>query len=105
MKAANQDLQKVFNAWDWDELNAFGTTKGMQWKFIPANAPYQNDISGVLMKSVKNVMSIATGESTLAFSKLRTVCYEAANLVNKTYCASNVAQCMTQLVSRGCGTY
>lgn len=35
------------------------------------------------MKSVKKAMSIAIGESTLGFSELQTVCYEAANLVNE----------------------
>lgn len=40
LKAANEELQKIFKAWEWDELIAFGTTKGMQWEFIPADAPW-----------------------------------------------------------------
>ena len=83
LKAANEELQKVFKTWDWDELNAFGATKGMQWEFIPADAPWQNGISEALVKSVKKAMSIAIGENTLTFSELQTVCYEAANLVNE----------------------
>lgn len=72
----------MFKAWDWDKLNAFGATQGMQWAFISADAPWQNGIS-FLMKSVKKPMSFAIGENTLTFSELQTVCYEAANLVNK----------------------
>ena len=83
LKAANEELQKVFKTWDLDKLNAFGATKGMQWEFIPADAPWQNSISEALVKSVKKAMSIAIGENTLTFSKLQTVCYEAANLVNE----------------------
>ena len=29
LTAANEELQKVSWAWDWDELVAFGATKGM----------------------------------------------------------------------------
>ena len=83
LKAANEELQKVLKTWDWDELNAFGSTKGMQWEFIPADAPWQNGISEALVKSVKKAMSIAIGENTLIFSELQTVSYEAANLVNE----------------------
>ena len=83
LKAANEELQKVLKTWDWDELNAFGSTKGMQWEFIPADAPWQNGISEALVKSVKKAMSIAIGENTLTFSELQTVCYEAANLVSE----------------------
>ena len=83
LKAANEELQRVFKAWHWDELNAFGATQGMQWEFIPADAPWQNGMSEALVKSVKKAMSVAIGENTLTFSELQTVCYEAANLVNE----------------------
>ena len=83
LKAANEELQKVLKTWHWDELSAFGSTKGMQWEFIPADAPWQNGISEALVKWVKKAMSIAIGESTLTFSELQTVCYDAVNLVNK----------------------
>lgn len=83
LKAANEELQKVFKAWDWDELAAFGATKGMQWEFIPADASWQNGVSEALVKSVKKATAVAIGESTLSFSELQTVCYEAANLVKE----------------------
>ena len=83
LKAANWELQKVFKTWDWDELNAFGARKGMQWEFIPADAPWQNGISEALVKSVKKAISVAIGENTLTFCELRTVCYKAASFVNE----------------------
>ena len=70
LKAANEELHKVFKTWEWDELNAFGATKGMQWEFIPADAPWQNGISEALVKSVKKAISVTIGESTLALSEL-----------------------------------
>ena len=69
LKAANEELQKVFKAWDWDELNAFGATKGMQREFISADAPWQNGISEALVKLMKKGMSVAIGETTLTFCK------------------------------------
>ena len=70
-------------SWDWDELAAFGATKGMEWKFVPADAPWQNGASEALVKSVKKAITVAVGESVMTFSELQTVCYEAANLVNE----------------------
>lgn len=83
LTAANEELQKVYKAWDWDELAAFGATKGLQWEFIPADAPWQNGVSEALVKSVKKAIAAAIGESIMTFSELQTVCYEAANLVNE----------------------
>ena len=70
-------------AWDWNELVAFGATKGLQWEFIPADAPWQNGTSEALVKSVKKAIVAAIGESIMTFSELQTVCYEAADLVNE----------------------
>ena len=83
LTAANEELQKVSRAWDWDELVAFGATKGMQWEFVPADAPWQTGVSEALVKSVKKAIAVAIGESIMTFSELQTVCYEAANLVNE----------------------
>ena len=83
LTAANEELKKVVASWDWDELAAFGATKGMEWKFVPADAPWQNGASEALVKSVKKAITVAVGESVMTFSELQTVCYEAANLVNE----------------------
>ena len=33
LTAANEELKKVVASWDWDELAAFGATKGKEWKW------------------------------------------------------------------------
>ena len=83
LTAANVELQKVSEAWNWDELTAFGAMKGMEWQFIPADAAWQNGASEALVKSVKKAIAVAIGESIMTFSELQTVCYETANLVNE----------------------
>ena len=76
LTAANEELQKVAKAWDWKELVAFGATKGLQWDFIPADAPWQNGTSEALVKLVKKAIVVAIGESVMTFSELQTACYE-----------------------------
>ena len=83
LTAANKELKKNVASWDWDELASFRATKGMEWKFLPADAPLQNGTSEALVKSVKKAITVAVGESVMTFSELQTVCCEAANLVNE----------------------
>ena len=52
LTAANEEPKKVASFWDWDELTAFGATKGMEWKFLLADVPWQNGTSKALVKSV-----------------------------------------------------
>ena len=54
----------------------------MEWKFLPADAPWQNGTSEALVKSVKKAITVAVGKKVMT-SELQTVCYEAANLVNE----------------------
>ena len=76
LTTANEELKKVVAPWDWDKLAAFSATKGMEWKFLPADAPWQNGTSEALVKSVKKVIMVAVGESVMTFSELQAVCYE-----------------------------
>ena len=76
LTTANEELKKVVAPWDWDKLAAFSATKGMEWKFLPADAPWQNGTSEALVKSVKKVIMVVVGESVMTFSELQTVCYE-----------------------------
>ena len=39
LTTANEELKKVGASWDWDELAAFSARKGMEWKFLLADAP------------------------------------------------------------------
>lgn len=83
LTAANEELQAVTRAWNWEELREFGVTEGMQWEFTSADAPWQNGCSEALIKSIKKALTVAIGDSILTFSELQTVCFEAANLVNE----------------------
>ena len=61
LTAADEELKKVVASWDWDELAAFGATKGMEWKFLPADVPWQNGTSEALVKSVKKAITVRSG--------------------------------------------
>ena len=100
LTAASEELQKVSEAWDWDELFAFDATKGMQWEFIPVDALWQNGTSEALVKLVKKAIFAAIGESIMTFSELQTVCYEAANLVNERPIGRHPTSPKTELVSK-----
>ena len=41
LTVANEELRKVAKSWDWDELTAASAEKGMEWAFLPADAPQQ----------------------------------------------------------------
>ena len=58
-------------------------TQGLQWIFSSADAPWQNDASEALIKSIKKAITLAIGESVMTFSELQTVCFETANLVHE----------------------
>ena len=81
--AANKEMQSVVKNRNWDELQAFGATEGLQWEFTPADAPWYNGVSESLVKSAKKATTIAIGENIMTFSELQTVFYEAANLMNE----------------------
>ena len=81
--AASIELINVTKNWDKKELEVFGVIEGFEWKFTPADAPWQNGISEALVKTVKRSLTLAIGESILTYSELQTVCFETANLVNE----------------------
>ena len=83
LTVAKEKLKKVVASQDWDELAAFCVTKGMEWKFLPADAAWLNGTSEALVKSVKKVIMVAVGESVVTFSESQTVFFEAASLVNE----------------------
>ena len=83
LTVAKEELKKVVASQDWDELAAFCVTKGMEWKFLPADAAWLNGTSEALVKSVKKVIMVAVGESVVTFSESQTVFFEAASLVNE----------------------
>ena len=81
--SADKELQKITKGLDWDELNAFGITEGLKWKFTSADAPWQNGVTESLIKSVKKAITFTIGENILTYSELQTVFFESANLINE----------------------
>ena len=81
--SANNELINITKNFNQEQLQTFGVVEGFQWKFTPADAPWQNGISEALIKTVKRALTLAIGDNTLTFSELQTVCYEVANLVNE----------------------
>ena len=81
--AASSELLNVTKSWNQKELEAFGVVEGFQWKFTPADAPWQNGISEALIKTIKRILKLTIGDNILTFSELQTVCFEVANLVNE----------------------
>ncbi len=68
LTAANEELQTVTRAWNWEELKEFRVTEGMTWEFTSANAPWQNGCSEALIKSIKKALMVAIGDNILTFS-------------------------------------
>ena len=81
--ASSKEISNMTKEWDWDNVKAFVTIEGFEWDFTPADAPWQNGVSEALIKSIKKALTVSINENFLTFSKLQTVMFEAANLVNK----------------------
>ena len=83
LSAADKELKMMVKDLDWETLRDFGAEAGMEWKFTPADAPWQNGFTEAMVKGVKKALKGAIGEQVLSFSELQTVFSEAANLVNE----------------------
>ena len=57
--------------------------KGLEWKFSPADGPWQNGCAESLVKSVKRAIARSIGNQVLTIFEFQTICFEAANLVNE----------------------
>ena len=54
-----------------DTLIRFGASNGAEWKFIPADAPWQNGMTESLVKSVKGAIHHVVDEQELTFGELQ----------------------------------
>jgi len=73
----------VVQGWNQEELKEFGVMEGFKWDFAPADAPWQNGVSEVLVKSVRQAITAAISDHIMTFSELQTVCFKVANLVKQ----------------------
>lgn len=83
LEAASKELKNAIKGLNKEEIKAFGQNKGLDWKFSPADGPWQNGCSEALVKSVKKALEGSVGKQILTVNELQTVCFEAANLVNE----------------------
>ena len=83
LEAASKELKNVLKGLSTEQMVEFGVEKAMEWKFSPADGPWQNGCSEALVKSVKRAITGAIGNQVLSVNELQTVCFEAANLVNE----------------------
>lgn len=83
LASANEELQNMTKNLSAYELKEFGVNEGLKWEFTSADAPWQNGISEAPIKSVKQAITAAIGQSVMTFSELQTVCFEVTNLVNE----------------------
>ena len=80
---ASKEMKEVISGLNVGEISQFGTDKGLEWKFSPADGPWQNGCAEALVKSVKKAIIGAIGTQVLTLPEIQTVCFEAANLVNE----------------------
>ena len=83
LEAASKELKNVVKGLSIEQISEFGLTEGLEWKFSPADGPWQNGCSEALVKSVKRAIAGAIGNNVLTITEMQTVCFEAANLVNE----------------------
>jgi hypothetical protein len=82
--AASKELNTMAQSWNWDAIKMFGKDNGMEWEITKsADAPWENGCSEALIKSLKNSLVLAVGQSIMTFSELQTVMFEVANLLNE----------------------
>ena len=81
--ASSKELKNIIEGLNVEEISQFGIDKGLEWKFSPADGPWQNGCSDALVKSVKKAVAISVRSQVLSISEMQTVFFEAANLVNE----------------------
>ena len=83
LTATEKELKSLLDDLDWETLKHFGVEKGMEWNFMPGDAPWQNGCAEAMGKGVKKTIKGAIGKQVLLYSELQTVSSEAANLINE----------------------
>ena len=81
--AAAKELKNIIKGLNVEDISQFGIDKGLEWKFSPADGPWQNGCSEALVKSVKKAIAGSVGSQVLTVPEIQTVFFEATNLVNE----------------------
>lgn len=70
LTAASKNLRDAISDLNWETLQRYGAENEMEWKFSPADEPWYNGGTESLIKSIKQALNAAVGESILSFSEL-----------------------------------
>ena len=81
--AASKELHNAIKDLSWNEIERIGVKHGVEWGFLPADAPWHNGATESLVKPVKRALNAAIGGEVTSFSELQTVMFEAAQIVNQ----------------------
>ena len=79
---ANAEMKRWREDWDEKTLIGYGASRGIDWKFVTADAQFQNGVAESMIKAVKHAISAAIGDTVFTYHEILTVVMEAANLVN-----------------------
>ena len=80
---ADNELRKVWNAIDREQLIKKGALHGLKLIFGPANSPWHQGAAEAMVKTVKKCLNYAVHSQRLTPAEYLTVAYEIANLINE----------------------
>lgn len=83
MVGAERELRLMIEGWEKNQLKEFCADRGMKWQFTTPDAPHQNGCSEAMVKTVKQSLKKAIGDTVLTPFELYTCLLEVANLVNQ----------------------
>ena len=81
--AASKELKAAVSGLDQDIIRQYGALNRCEWGFCPADAPWQNEATEILIKSAKRNLYTAIGAQVLSFSELQTVFAEVSQIRNQ----------------------
>ncbi|XP_062714757.1 uncharacterized protein LOC134291264 [Aedes albopictus] len=85
-RGAHHELNQLYQAFQQEQesnqIASFCTTKGIEWQFIPADAPEFGGIWEAAVKSMKSHLKRVVGNSSLNFEQYATILTEIEAILN-----------------------
>ena len=86
LRGADKEISEWRQGWSQEQLTRFGSSKGLEWRFIMPSSQHQNGAAEILVKMVKGVQKScmkAMGDTKLSLNELNTLFAEISSLVNE----------------------
>jgi hypothetical protein len=80
---ADNEMQRVYRALDWEKIQTYGNKYQIEWSFNPADAPWQNGSTEALVKTMKRALKASIGNQVFTYTEFQTIMYEAAQIANQ----------------------